>query len=91
VITAVVKLVFHEECCARADGNRQTVSLHIPPPGDPIFALLPLSRLNINTSKKSRKNEQSNVFKSCQACSKPVYEEDDDVSQILCTHFMKPG
>ncbi|KAJ3573914.1 hypothetical protein NP233_g2124 [Leucocoprinus birnbaumii] len=34
-------LVFHSECCAQTNGNRQTISIHLCEPSDPLFQLLP--------------------------------------------------
>ena len=62
------KFIVQRECCARLDGSRQTFTIHICSPSDPIFVPLPMPFIKDQGPAKKK----SHV---CSACNLNVSKE----------------
>ncbi|KAF8954277.1 hypothetical protein BDZ97DRAFT_2081817 [Flammula alnicola] len=72
-------LVFHPPCCAKVDGNRQTVTIHRCRADDPVFHVLPEPRKRQPPkSKHPKKKPLEEEDHICKACTQPDAGEDDE-------------
>lgn len=80
-------LIFHPQCCAQLDGNRQTVSFHTCSKDDPIFSQLPRAYSKPPPTKKdpkapTHKQEDIQLCKSCRSSASSTASLASDVDSL---------